>query len=78
MSNRRKLLVVLGASAFAARLDCFAQQQSAQIPRIGFLGVSSKEFYTGVLKDFRAALREFGYVEGKTIAFERKWLARHF
>ena len=73
MNNRRKLVIALGAGALATPLACFAQQQSAKIPRIGFLGAASKEFYTDALKDFRAVLRELGYVEGRTIIIEYRF-----
>ena len=70
MNNRRKLFVALGASALAAPFCSFAQQPSAKLHRIGFLGPTS----AGRGSDaFRAGLRELGYVEGKNLVIEFLW-----
>ena len=71
MNNRRKLLVVLGAGAFAAPLASFAQQPPARIPRIGFLEPLGRD-YPGYLA-FLQGMRELGYVEGKSIAIEARF-----
>jgi hypothetical protein len=48
----------------------FAQQPAGNIPRIGFLGVSTATAWTTRVDAFRAGLRDMGYVEGKNIAIE--------
>ncbi len=68
MNNRRKLLFVLGASAFAAPFASFAQQQ-AKIGRIGYLSPfpSGNDLRFEV---FKQQLRDLGHVEGKTITID--------
>ena len=71
MNNRRKLLAALGASALAAPLRSFAQQQG-KVWRVGFLGqrkvvdVDADVYY----RPFRPAMRELGYIEGKNLIIE--------
>lgn len=72
MNNRRKLLVVLGASAFAAPLVSFAQQKG-KVWRIGFLGAISASGYASQVEGLRSGLRDFGYVEGKNLVVEYRW-----
>jgi putative ABC transport system substrate-binding protein len=71
MKNRRRLLVVLGASSLAAPLASFAQQQ-AKVWRIGVLSVRSRpdSFVGDNYGAFLKGLRELGYVEGKNIVIE--------
>ena len=46
-------------------------QQPARVPRIGFLSLYSRP--QPVHEAFLQGLREFGYVEGRTIAIEYRW-----
>jgi putative ABC transport system substrate-binding protein len=68
MNNRRKLIVAIGAGAFAGPLISLAQQ-SGNIPRIGLLWISgdNSSLYVAALRD---GLRAQGYVEGKNIRIE--------
>jgi putative ABC transport system substrate-binding protein len=68
-NTRRKLLVALGASALVPRVS-FAQQ--GKIWRIGFLASRSRDtnFEREILNPFLEAMRDLGYVEGKTVQFE--------
>src|SRR6476620_485791 len=51
-------------------------QQSAKIPRIGFISVSGNPKNPGVLIDsFRQGLRDLGYTEGKNILVEYRYTA---
>jgi putative ABC transport system substrate-binding protein len=70
MNNRRKLLVALGAGALVVPLRSFAQQPTARMYRIGFLGVSSATSTASRLEAFRAGLGDLGYVEGKNLVIE--------
>ena len=72
MNKRRRLIVALGASAFVAPFSSVGQQQT-KIPRIGFLGATSAATYASRLDAFRTGLREYGYVEGKTIHIDFRW-----
>lgn len=73
MNERRELLVVLGAAAFAPRL-LLAQSKPApgKVWRVGFLSGRSRphsldsDFYGA----FQRGLRELGYVEGENLAIE--------
>jgi putative ABC transport system substrate-binding protein len=72
MNNRRKLVVMLGASALGAAFGSFAQQQK-NVWRIGFLsGRKSRPDPTAdaVLEGLRA----FGYIEGKNILMEYRYV----
>ena len=68
MSNRRKLIVALGAAAFAVPLSSFAQLTS-NMPRIGLLWIAgdTSPLYVAALRD---GLRAQGYVEGKNIRID--------
>ena len=71
MIARRKLIVALGAGAFAAPLACFAQQQRSKVARIGVLESTSTSAEQREL--LMAGLRELGYAEGKNIIIEDRW-----
>ena len=51
-------------------LRSFAQQPTAIIARIGFLGVSTPAAWAPRVDAFRAGLRDLGYVEGKNVVIE--------
>jgi len=54
-----------------ALIEGFARaQQAKKVPRIGILNVRRSN---PSIDAFRQALREFGWVEGKNIAFEYRW-----
>src|SRR5262245_39598871 len=59
------LLLALCSSAEA--------QQPKNVPRIGFLGVSSSSAYSGYIEAFRKGLHELSYVEGQNIAIEYRY-----
>jgi putative ABC transport system substrate-binding protein len=73
MNNRRKLIVALGAGAFAEPFGSFAQQPPVQLRRIGLLGVTSATTYARQVEALRTGLRELGYVEGKNLDIEFRW-----
>jgi putative ABC transport system substrate-binding protein len=49
-----------------------AAQQSAKVPRIGFL-VPGSPAYSSYIEAFRGGLKELGYTEGKNIAIEYRY-----
>src|SRR5258706_6989892 len=70
MLNRRKLLVVLGASALISPLGAFSQE-TGKIWRVGFLSqrrIDTLDIdpYGGFLN----GMRELGYVEGRDLVIE--------
>jgi putative ABC transport system substrate-binding protein len=71
MKVRRKLIFALGASAIAAPLASFAQQQG-KVWRIGFLLERSQSHSIRPLEAFKAGLREFGYSEGRDYVVEQR------
>ncbi len=72
MSNRRKLIVALGASVFAVTFSSFAQQQG-KVWRVEFLSPATAEAYATRLAAVKLSLREIGYAEGKNVVFEERW-----
>jgi putative tryptophan/tyrosine transport system substrate-binding protein len=69
MNRRRALIKYLGASTLALPLAAFAQQ-SAKVPRIGFLISETHAGQADRIDALRAGLRDLGYLEGKNIAIE--------
>jgi putative ABC transport system substrate-binding protein len=63
--NRRELIALL-AGAAAAPGAARAQQRPRKIPRLGIVDDGA------IWKPFRDALRDAGYVDGQTIAFETR------
>ena len=58
MSNRRKLVIALGAGALIAPLACFAQQQRSKVARIGLLEPGSISANQNRREALIAGLRE--------------------
>src|SRR5262245_23129974 len=71
-SRRRQFLIATGA-VLAAPLQALAQQPSAAIPRIGFLGVATPAAWAPRVDALRAGFRDLGYVEGKNIVIEYRF-----
>jgi putative tryptophan/tyrosine transport system substrate-binding protein len=69
MSNRRKMLVALGAGVFTIPLASFAQQQR-KVWRIGMLETIPMALNAANMNAFRLGLRELGYVEGQNLVIE--------
>ena len=69
MSNRRKLVLVLGAGALATPLRSFAQPQN-KMWRIGYLSSQTAAGNGPQLDAFRGGLKDLGYVEGRNVVFE--------
>jgi putative ABC transport system substrate-binding protein len=69
--RRREFLGVLGGAAAAWPLSA-----RAKVPRIGFLGLGTASAWEPRIEALRAGLRDFGYVEGKTMLIEFRWADR--
>jgi len=76
-SGRRQFLVSTGA-LLAAPIAGLAQQPSAIIHRIGFLGVSTPAAWAPRIEAFRAGLRDLGYIEGKNIVIEFRFAQNQY
>ena len=71
MNNRRKLVIALGAITLAMPLTSFTQERG-KLWRIGILW-DSPAVFPDAIEAFRQALRDLGYVEGRTILIEYRW-----
>lgn len=74
MNTRRQFLMLMSAGALVAA-DLVSAQNPKRVPRIGFLA-SANPVGTPHLEAFVQGLRDFGYVEGKTIHIEHRWIDR--
>jgi ABC-type uncharacterized transport system substrate-binding protein len=69
---RREFLAFLGVATVVA--SGFAHAQSAgRLRRIGFLGNSTSILEANLVRPFRKALRDLGYVEDRDIAIVYRW-----
>ena len=71
--DRRKFIEALAVGLTPVVRAASAQQQSAKVYRIGFLGTTSASEYASNADTLRASLRELGYVEGKNTVIEFRW-----
>ena len=67
--RRRDFIAAMAGSAAAWPLAVHAQQ-SAKVPRIGFLRLGTTSSNASRVEALRTGLRELGYVVGKNIAIE--------
>jgi putative tryptophan/tyrosine transport system substrate-binding protein len=70
--RRRQFIVLLGGTVAAWPLPLRAQQ-SAHVPRVGFMGNSTEALEANLVGPFRERLRELGYQEGRNIVIEYRW-----
>lgn len=71
--RRRDLIVVLGGAALATPLVSLAQQ-GGKLYRIGYLSLGSAAAEATRFDAFRAGLAALGYVEGRNLVIEARWL----
>ena len=71
MIGRREFITLLGGTT-AWPLTARAQQ-SANVPRIGFLRLGPTSSHASRVRALQTGLRELGYVDGKNIAIEFQW-----
>ena len=70
--RRRDFIAALSSAAAVWPLAAHAQQ-SAKLPTIGFLGTSTPLAMSQWIAAFVQRLRELGWIEGRTVAFEYRW-----
>ena len=70
--KRNFVCLLLSTLLFAL---CFpvGAQQSAKVPRIGYLTGATRDGQSARIESFRQGLRERGYVEGQSIAIEYRY-----
>ncbi len=76
--NRRKLITLIaGTSAppvFARLPVARAQQQPGKPPTIGYLGATTRLVESRQLEAFVQRLRDHGWIEGRNVAIEQRWV----
>jgi putative tryptophan/tyrosine transport system substrate-binding protein len=70
--NRRAFISMLGGAVPAWPLAARAEQ-AGKLPKIGFLGSGSASSWSPWTAAFVQRLNELGWVEGRTVAIERRW-----
>jgi ABC-type uncharacterized transport system substrate-binding protein len=70
--GRRELIAGLGSAALA--WPHAARAQKPAIPVVGYLSGMSPDDSIKVVAEFRRGLAEAGYVEGRNLAIEYRWL----
>lgn len=74
---RAGLVLALSLGALATPPAALAQQ--AEVPRrIGFLGNSTAALEANLVGPFRDGLRELGYVEGRNLLIEYRWVEGNY
>jgi putative ABC transport system substrate-binding protein len=73
MTTRRQLLLASGASALTWPLASRGQE-SAKIPHVGYLSTGSAQSNAAFINALRDGLRELGYVDGRNIAIDMRWV----
>src|SRR5256885_5758962 len=70
--RRREFVAALGGAVAAWPMIARAQQ-AAKLPTIGFLGSSTPSAMSQWVAALVQRLRELGWIEGRTVAFEYRW-----
>jgi len=70
--RRRAFITLLGGAAATWPLAARAQQ-AGKLPTIGYLGGATPSAMSQLLAAFVQRLRELGWIEGRTVAFEIRW-----
>jgi putative ABC transport system substrate-binding protein len=74
MTGSRCLLVV-GVTLALVAAPVGVQAEPAKVPRVGLLESSSLAARAPLWEAFRQAMRELGYVEGRSVVFEARGTA---
>jgi putative ABC transport system substrate-binding protein len=74
--RRREFITLLGGAAAAWPIAARAQQ--AAVPVVGYLSAGSPEASSARLRVIRQGLSEFGYVEGRNLAIEYRWVGERY
>jgi putative tryptophan/tyrosine transport system substrate-binding protein len=66
----RRIVICLPLTVFLLTVSLAEAQQTAKVPRIGYLSGGSLSTLAARIEAFRQGLRDLGYVEGKNIVIE--------
>ena len=69
--RRREFIAGLGVAAATWPIAVHAQQTA--MPLVGFLSVAPASAWQHLIVAFQQGLREFGYIEGQSVAIEYRW-----
>jgi putative tryptophan/tyrosine transport system substrate-binding protein len=64
---------MLGGAAVTWPAVARAQQPTAKLPTIGFLGTAAASAWAPWTAAFVQRLRELGWIEGRTVAIQYRW-----
>jgi putative ABC transport system substrate-binding protein len=70
---KAKILVYALPALILTTIHLAEAQQPKKVPRIGYLGATSRSINPARIEAFRQGLRELGYVEGKNIVIEYRY-----
>ena len=70
--TRRDFITLLGGAAVACPIAARAQR-TEKLPIVGILGTSTPAAWSQWVAAFVQRMRELGWTEGRTIAFEYRW-----
>jgi putative tryptophan/tyrosine transport system substrate-binding protein len=76
MSNRREFMSLLGGAAAVWPLAARAQQPR-RLPTVGFLVPNTRSAASEWIDAFVLRMRELGWIEGRTVAIEYRWVEGH-
>src|SRR5262245_66534099 len=71
MMRRREFITLLGGAAAAWPIAARAKQR---IPRVGFLFAGTPSVWSKEVAAFAQRLGELGWIEGRTVAIEYRWV----
>jgi putative tryptophan/tyrosine transport system substrate-binding protein len=71
--KRRQFITLLGGAAAAWPLATRAQQPTAKLPTIGFLGTAAASAWAPWTAAFVQRLVELGWIDGRTVAIQYRW-----
>jgi putative tryptophan/tyrosine transport system substrate-binding protein len=71
--KRREFISLVGG---AAAWPLATHAQPAKLPTIGFLGTATPSTWSQFVAAFVQRLRDLGWVEGRNVAIEFRWVAR--
>jgi ABC-type uncharacterized transport system substrate-binding protein len=76
--KRREFITLLGGAAATSAWPREAHAQQSTMPIIGYLSARTPADSVEVLAEFHRGLAETGFVEGRNVAIEYRWIEGHY